>query len=322
MGTTSRSVFNTDDVNYQVTKYEKDYSAIGIKYTMTLAGDRTALDTAALAIMQDGSPLSSIDGIPSTIAENIPDGALIRTPKLIWDGKGQMAELILIAEDGLNEGDTVVSGTDESGDTYMPANVTSRLIFEPNDTTLAYGIPFRAGFKWDLTVAANGVLAMSDDFADVASLIDSINIDSSSITWLGIINLYQTGAITEAQRGTLFSYLTAEDATGAKDWMTRYLRGQTSFRYWVPNVTLTKRYRTVPLGDNIPDPGLIATDPSDPNYPPDFTGAPQNDPYFNDYIYWAGATQLDFVGEFWCVERQWTGFVDFDTDLYGDPTAE
>jgi len=316
----STEIFN-EDQPYSVKSFQIDYSALGKKITMVLNGDRDTLDDLASSFMQDGGAMNSFPGIPDTVAALIDETIAVRTPKLDYKGEGKLADLILIGEAGLLEGDSPIadSGIDADG---VPANVTGRVIYEPDDVALEYGLPFRAGLKWDLTVSANSVLAMDSDFEDVASLLDDLNLDHETISWLAIINLYQNGSITEAQRGTLFSYLNAEDATGAQDWMKRYLRGQTSYRFWIPNVSITKRYRTLPLtADSVPIPGSISS-VGDDDGPPDWTGAPDEDNYGNSYLYWRGATQVEFVGEFWVVEEQWNGFLDFDEDLYNDPTAD
>jgi hypothetical protein len=123
-----------------------------------------------------------------------------------------------------------------------------------------------------------------------------------------------------------------------REWLTRYLRGQHNWRAWVPSVTHTARYRTLPDSDlSVPKPGALCM-PGGGNYtywyytdaqlppqqrtvecedgPPKWTLAPLSDKYGNIFVYLRGGSQVEFSGEFWAVETQYNGFLDFDVEVY------
>ncbi len=310
-------MYNVADL-YACKSIVKDFSAIGRKIELTLNGDRETLNDLANTIVEGGYYLlSDLPGLSSDQQAIFTATALARTPRLVWDGQGLKADLVVYGEQGLKEGDSIVS--DDGGDFSVPFNATSRFMFEPNDVALGYGLPFRAGYKWDLTVHAS--LGAAD------GILTALGYDATTISLLAALHVWESGAIEEQQRGVLYTALNAN--TSATEYLKRYLRGQTSYRFWVPHVTVTTRYRTMPQLETNPSfskPGEI-TISGEVGAPPIWTTAPRF-PDFGDlndtatwYRWYASGPQIDFNGEFYSAEEQWQGFLDYDVALYGDPNS-
>lgn len=321
-----------------------DYTPIGRKYVITLRGIREDLDALAVAMTADAFPANTIPNLSAAIIAMVPANALVRTPHLDWDGEGKYANLIVPAEEGLNEGDSTVGTDPESDDQYVvPPNTTSRFVFEPNDVALAYGLPFRSGFKWDLEIDAPNVdfpvtYYLTDEHGQetqvdktIKTLMQTVGLPADQMSLLAICNVWHEGSVTEQQRLAIYSYLKDDNGggLGSQQYVRRILRGQDHYRFWIPHVTVIRRYRTMPHDRAaVPVPGGIFS-VGDPGGPPIWTNAPDafwDDPWQTEdfdaslyYSYFTTGPQLEFAGEFYIVEQQWSGFVDFDSDLYSDP---
>lgn len=310
---------------YDLKSWEINYTAIGRKFTLVFNGHRDDLDYLgkAIASKQDGYRVASIPAITSDFKKQFFDGPplICRSPKLSSNGEGKLATLTVTAEAGLQNGDGTNSWNwpnevdmDDSkafaanAGNRLPSNTTVRVVYEPNDVSLGYGMPFRAGKKWDLTVAAGSLPS------DVASTLSGPGgfASPTSLTLLEIIHFWETAAIEQQARGPIQTWLLSNAST--KEYMTRYLRGQTSYRFFVPHVTVTRRYRSEPDTSVLPQPGQVA-EFNKFGGPPQWTRAPYK---INDVVlkYYCSGPQVDFNGECWTMEMQFSGFADYDTALY------
>ncbi len=358
-------------------RFTKEGTALGRKYIIEINGQWKDLDAILEDILnagEDGYNLNDMFGALPDLSDQVrdilvPSGvkAFARTPKLSSPGEGDKAELTIPFEEGLQEG-TGGAGyaavgpnlSDEeafavdAGDA-VPANTSYRLVFEPDDVELGYGLPFRKGYKWDLTTQAPNLDGYSfknppafentsSDPGGVATkatypnmLIDALGYDSTKISTLAICNIWREGNITEQQRGALFCYLHdggGEVATpasyGMQAYVLRILRGETSYRYFLPHVSAVRRYRSPPVVPGyFPLPGEISN-AGEEGAPPAWCNAPLqmfvlggDDPDgLLNYKYWSTGPQVEFVGDQWQVEVQWNGFVDMDTNMYLAPTGD
>ena len=353
-------------------RFTKEGAALGRKYIIELNGQWKDLDTILEGILsagQDGYSLDDLfDDLPD-LSNQVRDilspsdvEAFARTPKLSSPGEGDKAELTIPFEEGLQEG-TGEAGyaavgpnlSDEeafsagAGDA-VPANTSYRLVFEPDDVELGYGLPFRKGYKWDLTIQAPNLDAYTfpntPDYTPPPdligppapaihpyTLINALGYHSDNISIMAICNIWREGAITEQQRGALFCYLNdgggAPTNLGMKAYVLRILRGETSYRYFIPHVSVVRRYRSPPLiPGHFPLPGEIA-DAGTAGAPPPWTNAPSamyvpgaGAPDNLKYTYWSTGPQVEFVGDQWQVEVQWNAFVDLDIKMYQNPNTE
>ena len=316
---------DASEVGYGTKSFTKDFTATGRKIELVLNGKRMELNDLANTIVGDGSfLLSDIPGLSAELQELLTGTALARTPKLVYNGEGDKADLHIYGEQGLNEGDSTVG--DDGGDYTVPFNTTSRFVFEPNDVALAYGLPFRAGRKWDLTQTLSAAVGTVPD-AVYNCLFDQGRFsEPNDITCLELIHFWETAAIDQQLRGPIQDMMRAN--TEMSEWMTRYLRGQTSYRFWIPHVSVIRRFRTMPQleGGSIQfsKPGAIAYRGQDGG-PPMWTNAPgwadwgDADTPSSYYNYYASGPQIDFNGDFYSCEEQWQGFLDYDSDLYDNP---
>ena len=357
-------------------RFTKEGAALGRKYIIELNGQWKDLDRILEGILsagQSGYGLEDLfDDLPdlSDQVRNIliPSGikAFARTPKLSSPGEGDKAELTIPFEEGLQEAtggagyaavgpnlsDEEAFGVN-AGDA-VPANTSYRLVFEPNDVELGYGLPFRKGYKWDLTTQApnldtytfpnppgyqntsGGSTPVDAIATHPNTLIDALGYNATNISTLAICNIWREGAITEQQRGALFCYLQdgggevgTAASLGMQAYVLRILRGETSYRYFLPHVSVVRRYRSPPVVPGyFPLPGEIA-DAGEAGAPPAWCNAPLTmfasapDPNgLLAYKYWSTGPQVEFVGDQWQVEVQWNGFVDMDMNLYLAPTGE
>ena len=348
----------------------KEGSALGRKYSIVLNGQWSVLNDILESIIAGGGgttgyPLATLlGGIPgfssqlTGILSSNGNLAFARTPRLEGRGEGDKADLTLIFEEGLQENSGTLFNpvgpnqsdqeafTAGSGNTQVPADSSYRLVFEPNDVELGYGLPFRAEYKWDMTIQApnlstytlpNGPIGFEtkDGTPDptgavkINTLIDGIGYDSTNISLLAVANIWREGSITESQRGAFFNYLN-NAATGggyaSVAYVTRILRGETSYRYFVPHVAAIRRYRSPPqVPGFFPLPGAIDAAGTG-TAPPDWCNAPKTMYVAGGasnltYTYWSTGPQVEFTGEFWTAEVQWSGFVDMDTNMYNNPTG-
>ena len=352
-------IFNTANAGitgkkFGIEKLTCDYNAVGRKYKVELHGDWTDLDAVAKLIVGDSTTAGNqnlktlLANMDTTLAAIIPDtGVICRTPQLNTEKGATFSTLTVIAEEGLQEGGKFVGGAmDDSAALLasgyvLPADTTFRFVWEPNDVELLYGLPFRPEYKWDLTndlksfdFPANSQLphgvpydnpSATDNQPGFATNIDdlvaALGYDPDTMTEAALCNIWREGGITEPQRGAIYQYLIASGSgTGTFEYAERILRGETSYRYWIPHVSVIRRYRTPPDTSAYPSPGASGG-AYDTNGPPLWTDAPDFDAWDNDYIYLCTGPQVEFSGEFWTVECQWSGFLDFDSDLYGNPSA-
>lgn len=323
--------------DYDCAKLTKEFSAIGEKYQLVLNGKRAVLNTLGFTIARDETYLRFIPGLSSAVQALIPNDVLARTPRLDWDGAGENATLTVTGERGLINGD-VALGSITSNDAYtMPPNATCRFTYEPNDVELSYGLPFRKNYKWDLTVTApnltfavdkTGIPSVEEEYyssiTTIANLLSSLGY-TTSISLMAICNIWSDGSVTEIQRGLLFQYLNNASGGGiaSKEYIDRYLRGQKSYRFWVPTVSTTLRFRRLPNNSYyVPTPGQVFAAGATGG-PPLWTNAPVNyvpaDGISIPYKYLRTGPQLDFAGEQWVVETQWAGFVEYDEPIYTNP---
>jgi hypothetical protein len=225
----------------------------------------------------------------------------------------------------------------------VPPNTTTRFVYEPNDVALAYGLPFRPGMKWDLTIQAPNLDFMceyqslnEDGISTTANLISieqvlkNVGYIATNMSLMAVCNVWEAGQITEQYKAAIFNYLWADHGladpgswqgggAGSAEYVRRILRGTTSYRFWIPHVTVTTRYRTLPQSlTDVPKPGEIGLAGEDGG-PPGWTNAPYEDKWTNIFSYWSSGPQVEFSGEFYVVEQQWQGFLDFDEDLYNQP---
>jgi hypothetical protein len=373
---------NQHGSRYAVKKFVKEGSATGRKYVITINGQWLDIDAFLEEIIRGDSTNRGyslerlLAAVPNFSAQAkdilIPPGvqAFARTPRLESTGEGDKADLTLIFEEGLQENTGGAGGfpvgpnltdaqafSEDPSNNVVPANTTYRLVFEPSDVDLAYGLPFRKGYKWDLTVQAPNLNVYTFDDAPAVEdssgavvpggalkpydLLKNLGYKPGSISTLAVCNIWRDGALTEPQRGALFSYLndggdaaadnnedTAEGRTsrGMRAYVRRILRGETSYRYYIPHVSVTRRYRSPPVVPGyFPLPGEIA-EVGAPGAPPAWTNAPTSmfvpgsvdDPELA-YSYLSTGPQVDFVGDQWQVDVQWSAFVDLDTNLYENP---
>ncbi len=351
-------IWNTDDASISgkmvtVEKFTCDYNATGRKFKLEIKGDWTDLDDIASQIVGNSTTAGNqnlkdlLTNMDTTLSAIIPaTGIICRTPQLNTQAAGTMAILTVFAEEGLQEGGKFVGGAMDdsaalkaSGD-VLPADTTFRFVWEPNDVELLYGLPFRPNYKWDLTndlenfdFPANPQLphgvpydnpSATDNQPGFATNIDdlvaALGCDPDTMTEAALCNIWREGGITEPQRGAIYQYLIASGSgTGTFEYAERILRGETSYRYWIPHVSVIRRYRTPPDTSAYPSPGASGG-AYDTNGPPSWTDAPDTDKWENDYTYLCTGPQVEFSGEFWTVECQWSGFLDFDSDLYGNPS--
>lgn len=337
---------------YDCKSFVKEFSPIGEKYQLVLNGGRAALDSLGIEIMTNanGYYMYYIPGLSTQMKAHIPTDVLCRTPKLEWNGESDTATLTVIGERGLLNGDVVLGDTSEAY--VMPRDATCRFVYEPLDVALAYGLPFRAGFKWDLTVQAANLSTFAlitavavQDVSDPTKLVDpspttldiilkNLGYDPDNISKMAICNIWEGGALTEPQRGAIFQYLNAGNASGdpysnggglpTKEYVKRILRGQTSYRFWMPHISVTLRFKQLPNNTTyVPFAGRWF-DVGDENGPPAWTNAPTHYSFNGQQLdqlkfkYWSTGPQVEFTGDQWIVEQQWSGFIDHDSELLED----
>jgi hypothetical protein len=316
----STNIFNVTP-QHDVKKWVLEWSSTGRKIYFVFEGDRDALLELGNKIF-DGDVTAGIatEGLEVALPDDSGDW-LLRTPRLNNDNTGLITQLEAVAEEGMNEGDTLVSSDHAS--VFIPPDTTVRCVIEANDVELAYGYPFRPDMKWDLTKT------FADLGIDTESIKDIFNGDAQPFSLLAAINKWESGTFKDVtQKDALYTFLigvgNSYDEHPCNEYFVRYLRGQRTFRCWVPNVTVSQRWRTMPLSSNFPPPGGVgAVGDEDKSGkwlgPPTWTGAPTEDKWGNQYLYWRGATQVEFAGEVYTSETQWWGFFEFDQALYGDP---
>lgn len=337
--------------HFECREFVKEFTPLGKRYSIVLNGDRAELDAIGEEIhaaVASGYKLNAIPNLAAAVVALIPDSVLARTPRLVYKGEGNLADLVIMGEEGIQEGFVQLGdpNTPNTSAFEMPPNVSSRFVYEPNDVALAYGLPFRAGFKWDLEAIADNLdfevtyyqadpedpeAAPLEIAQSITEMMKVIGHTASTMSLLAMVNVWREGSITEQQRGALYSYLADENGGGeaTQEYVKRILRGQDSFRFWVPNVTVTRRWKKHPgfAGlEGLSHPGEISYLGEDSG-PPEWSGAP--DSYFGTgddtdifYEYWATGPQLEMTGEGWVTEEQWNGFLSFDSALYDDPRVE
>jgi hypothetical protein len=328
-----------------VKSFTKDWSANGIRFSMVVEGDRAVLDS--LAELVHSGQYTSLQDVANycgatEVAKLIDKGVRPRTPQLAYSGQGLIAQLTIGGFAGLAEGNSTI-GYPAPSATNVPGSSSCRIVFEPNDVDLKYGLPFRAGKRWDLekTCKDVGILqsdlpaGMSDFVVEKQSLLALCNLFESN-SWNSTIEKYQ--AIEFMQKNT-----------NMNEWLKRHLRGQSNYRTWIPTVTVHTQYRTMPSANiaksDVLTPGKLCLPNGPGNYaqnnwvvqsdgtrklnilqisceqgPPPWTQAPQKDCYGNIYVYLRGASQLEFNGDGWSIETQYNGFLEYDADLYEDPS--
>jgi hypothetical protein len=347
----------------------KEGTANGRKYSVRLNGQWGDLDLILERILTgvsgQGVLLDDvIAGIPAFSNELksilLPPGmkAYARTPRLDTLGEGDKAILTIPFDEGLIEGTGVFSvptgrtltdieafDATNASNTAVPADTSYRIVFEPDDVELGYGLPFRPGYKWDLTELLTPADLDYDFSTDalpdydqagsthiattLGDLLKGLGADTSNISRLALCNIWAEGAITEQQRLAIFSFLNDPDeaSNGEQAYVIRWLRGQRSYRYFIPHISVTRRYRSSPvlLGSAFPSPGQISA-ANTAGAPPPWTNAPSA-MYVGDpvnlvgipYVYWSTGPQVEFVGDQWQVEVQWSGFADIDKNMYQNP---
>lgn len=379
--TTATMLWNqTAGSRYGIKNWGKQGSALGRKYTFIINGQWKDLDAVAEKIITLGGyeltnflqDFSQVSGELKAIVIPPSVTAIARTPDLTGKGEGDKAELTLTFEEGLQEGTGGMTGADASligpsqtdaeafltsASTRVPADTSYRLVFEPNDVDLGYGLPFRGtgtegeGYKWDLTLKlsetqqtyefstkrrplydkVDGTTPTTVPANQLDDLLNGLGYDPENLSLLALTNIWRDGAATEQQRGAIFEFLNDEDdggGTATVEFVKRILRGETSYRFWVPHVSAIRRYRNPPiLPGSFPLPGQISEAGTN-GAPPPWCNAPlsmfvggEDAPEKLRYTYWSSGPQVEHTGEFWTVEVQWSGFVDIDDELYGDPTA-
>lgn len=312
--------------------FTKEFSGNGIKFILTLNGDRAELDS--LGDFINSAATNKLADVASAcgddvIAGMIPDDVLARTPVLQWSGEGLKADLVVNGDAGLKEGDSTINeGTQAVYD--IPGSASARVVFEPNDVDLKYGLPFRAGKKWDLEVTLDSISAQYP----IPPEITSVLLPEDSL--LAVINKFEAGTFSDtATRNAVLTFI--QQVPSLAQWFIRTARGQTNYRTWVPSVTVTRRYRTMPTNDQSPDdvpaPGALCTPNGDAYVdsngeqwmteigPPQWTGAPIVDVNGEQYVYLRGGSQVEFAGDMWVVELQYNGFLGYDAALYTNSVA-
>ncbi len=364
-----------------IKKFVKEGTAIGRKYSLVVNGQWADLDKVLERILTgssgEGYELGDIIATCPGFSEEakgilIPSGvkAYARTPRLESLGEGDKADLTIPFEEGLQEGSGGAGGepvgkslNDEAAfsnspsNSAVPADSSYRLVFEPDDVELGYGLPFRSGYKWDLTTQAPNLTTYSfpnppgfessegtagTPAAHPSDLLAGLGYDPTNLSTLAVCNIWRDGAITEQQRGALFSYLndgagavsTDEEkraSRGMRAYVLRILRGETHYRYFLPHVTVVRRYRSPPVIPGFfPVPGEIEA-AGELGAPPPWTNAPvsmfvatdtgEDPPAGLGYTYWSTGPEVDFVGDQWQVQVGWSGFVDMDTNMYQNATV-
>lgn len=320
-----------------VSNFTKEWSGNGIRYSLRISGERAVLESLA-ELVHTGSYTSLKDVADycgaTEVSKSIPQGVRPRTPLLTYSGQGLIAELTIGGLAGLKEGNSTI-GYDEETNYNVPGGATCRIVYEPNDVDIKYGLPFRAGMKWDLerTLADAGYTNLPAGFNDI---------DVNKHSLLAMCNAFESNSWNStAEKWDAIEWF--ESKATLNEWIRRYLRGETNYRTWIPTVTVTRQYRTMPAADKdeeaFPKPGVLCHPLGTAYYqkyytlekrldtiyvatefgPPAWTQAPLKDSYGNDFFYLRGASQLEFNGDGWSVETQWSGFLEFDAILYSSP---
>lgn len=315
------TITHNADEAVKIQKWTVDYAATGRRVQVTFNGPRDELrQLARLIADNEGVMLSDLGrdyGSPSL--EDDGAGIRCRTPRLINSATGDMCELIVFGEQGLKEGDTYVAEneddvSDVNDANTIPPGVTCRVLWEPNDIPLLLAPAFhkwtdadgqeRSG-QWNLDVPFNDEGVTSEALAAFETYFN----DSDTIT--DVIYNLRTLADENAKR-TILNYLKTH--ASAKEYLKRLNRDQTHYRQWLPQVIVTRRYRTAPA---LPSSGAFAGSPTAPDYPPAWTGRKERDPVTNQtFTYYKGASHIEPAGDFWVTEEIWNGLLSADTEIY------
>lgn len=318
----STELFREDDeIQYEVKAFKILYSLTGKRYEFTLNGSRDKLQALAELISAGGEGeaagqlLREIPGIPESIKAYISTDVIAHTPPLDWKGDGLLGELMVYGEDGAKEGDDDIAseGSAEGDPGQRPRGATCSFIYEPNDVDLRYGLPFREFQKWDL------IVKVSEAFSPVPDIfVEICGSGVNDFRLLDLINAYLNGAFKNAAQQNAF-FAAMKEYTALDEFLLRWTRGQQQYRFWIPHLTITTRYRTMPnlTGDDseFAGPNTFAEKGEDGG-PPQWSPAPSTDANGFAYTYWYSGPQLNPGGDVWVVEEQWHGFLDMDKDLY------